>query len=164
MALPYDALTAALDAWLGQHIPSETRRARVRQAVDCLDDLRTAPYAHIEFATEVSSWPALPRLRFLRALRELRGEPAPAPTLALPRRDARVNRWVEVYWPGDERWYRGRVTTQLGPLLRVFYPVHAHLRKSRSPIGKRPPARMDRGHALNGAPGAGGSPELPTLI
>ena len=60
MALPYDALTAALDAWLGQHIPSLTRRARVRQAVDCLDDLRTAPYAHIEFATEVSSWPALP--------------------------------------------------------------------------------------------------------
>ena len=121
MALPYDALTAALDAWLGQHIPSLARRARVRQAVDCLDDLRTAPYAHIEFATNVSSWPALPRLRFLRALRELRGEPAPAPTLALPRRDARVNRWVEVYWPGDERWYRGRVTTQLGPLLRVFY-------------------------------------------
>ena len=117
MALPYDALTAALDAWLGQHIPSLTRRARVRQAVDCLDDLRTAPYAHIEFATNVSSWPALPRLRFLRALRELRGEPVLAPTLALPRRDARVNRWVEVYWPGDERWYRGRVTTQLGPLL-----------------------------------------------
>jgi hypothetical protein len=24
MALPYDALTAALDAWLGQHIPSLT--------------------------------------------------------------------------------------------------------------------------------------------
>ena len=121
MTLPYDALTAALDAWLGQHIPNLTRRARVRQAVDCLDDLRTAPYAHIEFATNVSSWPALPRLRFLRALRELRGEPAPAPTLALPRRDARVGQWVEVYWPGDERWYRGRVTTQLGPLLRVFY-------------------------------------------
>ena len=126
------------------------RRARVRQAVDCLDDLRTAPYAHIEFATNVSSWPALPRLRFLRALRELRGEPVLAPTLALPRRDARVNRWVEVYWPGDERWYRGRVTTQLGPLLRVFY--------------NRPPARMDGGHALDGAPGARGSPELPTLI
>ena len=79
MALPYDALTAALDAWLGQHIPSLERRARVRQAVDCLDDLRTAPWSHIEFATEVSSWPALPRLRFLRALRELRGEPVLAP-------------------------------------------------------------------------------------
>ena len=79
MALPYDALTAALDAWLGQHIPNLTRRARVRQAVDCLDDLRTAPWSHIEFATEVSSWPALPRLRFLRALRELRGEPVLAP-------------------------------------------------------------------------------------
>ena len=90
MALPYDALTAALDAWLGQHIPSLTRRARVRQAVDCLDDLRTAPYAHIEFATNVSSWPALPRLRFLRALRELRGEP-----VARARRDARVGRWVD---------------------------------------------------------------------
>ena len=38
MALPYDALTAALDAWLGQHIPSLTRRARVRQAVDCLTE------------------------------------------------------------------------------------------------------------------------------
>ena len=47
MALPFDALTAALDAWLVQHIPHETRRARVRRAVDCLDDLRTAPYAHI---------------------------------------------------------------------------------------------------------------------
>ena len=116
MALPYDALTAALDAWLGQHIPSETRRARVRQAVDCLDDLRTAPYAHIEFATDVSSWPAIPRLRFLRALRELRGEP-----VARARRDARVGRWVEVYWPGDGRWYRGRVTGQRDNELRVFY-------------------------------------------
>ena len=125
MALPYDALTAALDAWLGQHIPSETRRARVRHAVDCLDDLRTAPWSHIEFATDLSNWPALPRLRFLRALRELRGEPQLAASVALPRRDARVGRWVEVYWPGDERWYRGRVTTQVGPsqypLLRVFY-------------------------------------------
>ena len=118
MALPYDALTAALDAWLGQHIPSLTRRARVRQAVDCLDDLRTAPWSHIEFATDLSNWRALPRLRFLRALRELRGEPPP---VYLAPRDARVGHWVEVYWPGDERWYRGRVTTQLGPLLRVFY-------------------------------------------
>ena len=115
MALPYDALTAALDAWLGQHIPSETRRARVRQAVDCLDDLRTAPWSHIEFATDLSNWRALPRLRFLRALRELRGEPVAGIA------HARVGHWVEVYWPGDERWYRGRVTTQLGPLLRVFY-------------------------------------------
>ena len=126
MALPFDALTAALDAWLVQHIPHETRRARVRRAVDCLDDLRTAPYAHIEFATDLSSWPAIPRLRFLRALRELRGEPPP---VYLARRDARVGHWVEVYWPGDERWYRGRVTTQLGPLLRVFYDdgeVHFH--------------------------------------
>ena len=49
MALPYDALTAALDAWLGQHIPHETRRVRVRRAVDCLDDLRTAPYAQAGF-------------------------------------------------------------------------------------------------------------------
>ena len=101
MALPYDALTAALDAWLGQHIPNATRRARVRRAVDCLDDLRIAPLAHIEFATDVSSWPAIPRLRFLRALRELRGEP-----VARARRDARVGRWVEVFWPGDGRWYR----------------------------------------------------------
>jgi hypothetical protein len=54
MALPYDALTAALDAWLGQHIPNETRRARVRRAVDCLDDLRTAPLSHIEFARSCS--------------------------------------------------------------------------------------------------------------
>ena len=77
--LPYDALTAALDAWLGQHIPNLTRRARVRQAVDCLDDLKTAPWSHIEFATDLSNWPALPRLRFLRALRELRGEPVLAP-------------------------------------------------------------------------------------
>lgn len=120
--LPYDALTAALDAWLAQHITSHARRARVRQAVDCLDDLRTAPYAHIEFATNVSSWPALPRVRFLRALRELRGEPAVRFDRIAARRDARVGRWVEVYWPGDERWYRGRVTTQVvGPLLRVFY-------------------------------------------
>ena len=51
MALPYDALTAALDAWLAQHIANTTRRARVRQAVDCLDDLRLAPLAHVEFAT-----------------------------------------------------------------------------------------------------------------
>ena len=99
MALPYDALTAALDAWLGQHITSLTRRARVRQAVDCLDDLRTAPWSHIEFDTDLSSWPALPRLRFLRALRELRGEP-----VARARRDARVGRWVGVYWPGDARY------------------------------------------------------------
>ena len=116
MALPYDALTAALDAWLGQHIPNLTRRARVRRSVDCLDDLRTAPYAHIEFATDLSSWPALPRLRFLRALRELRGEPVAGialATRACAPRDARVGHWVEVYWPGDERWYRGRVTTQL---------------------------------------------------
>jgi len=142
MALPYDALTAALDAWLGQHIPSLARRARVRQAVDCLDDLRTAPYAHIEFATNMSSWPALPRLRFLRALRELRGEPVLAPTLALPRRDARVNRWVEVYWPGDERWYRGRVTTQLGPLLRVFYDdgeAHLHAFRDEPFVGDGAP-------------------------
>ena len=48
MALPYDALTAALDAWLGQHIPNATRRARVRRSVDCLDDLRLAPLAHIK--------------------------------------------------------------------------------------------------------------------
>ena len=60
MALPFDALTAALDAWLSQHIANTTRRARVRRSVDCLDDLRTAPYAHIEFATDVSSWPAIP--------------------------------------------------------------------------------------------------------
>ena len=98
MALPYDALTAALDAWLVQHIPHETRRARVRRSVDCLDDLRLAPLAHIEFATDVSSWPAIPRLRFLHALRELRGE-----SVARARRDARVGRWVEVYWPGDAR-------------------------------------------------------------
>ena len=39
MALPFDALTAALDAWLAQHIPNAARRARVRRAVDCLDDL-----------------------------------------------------------------------------------------------------------------------------
>ena len=116
MALPYDALTADLDAWLGQHVPSLARRARVRQAVDCLDDLRTAPLAHIEFATDLSNWPALPRMRFLRALRELKGEP-----VAGARRDARVGRWVEVYWPGDETWYRGRVTTQRGHELRVFY-------------------------------------------
>ena len=32
--LPYDALTAALDAWLVQHIPNATRRNRVRRAVD----------------------------------------------------------------------------------------------------------------------------------
>ena len=95
MALPFDALTAALDAWLARHIPNETRRARVRRSVDCLDDLRLAPLAHIEFATDLSSWPAIPRLRFLRALRELRGEP-----VARARRDARVGRWVEVYWPG----------------------------------------------------------------
>ena len=89
MALPpFDALTAALDAWLGQHIANTTRRARVRRAVDCLDDLRMAPLAHIEFATDVSSWPAIPRLRFLRALRELRGEP-----VARARRDARVGRY-----------------------------------------------------------------------
>ena len=94
MALPFDALTAALDAWLARHIANTTRRARVRRAVDCLDDLRMAPLAHIEFATDVSSWPAIPRLRFLRALRELRGEP-----VARARRDARVGRWVEVYWP-----------------------------------------------------------------
>ena len=31
-------------------------------------------------------------------------------------------------------------------------------------LRERPPARMDRGHALDGAPGAGGSPELPALI
>ena len=114
--LPYDALTAALDAWLGQHIPHETRRERVRRAVDCLDDLRTAPLSHVEFATDLSNWPAIPRLRFLRALRELRGEP-----VARARRDARVGRWVEVYWPGDARWYRGRVTTQRDHELRVFY-------------------------------------------
>ena len=48
MALPpFDALTAALDAWLGQHIPNATRRARVRRSVDCLDDLRLAPLAHM---------------------------------------------------------------------------------------------------------------------
>jgi len=89
MALPpFDALTAALDALLGQHIANTTRRARVRRAVDCLDDLRMAPLAHIEFATDVSSWPAIPRLRFLRALRELRGEP-----VARARRDARVGRY-----------------------------------------------------------------------
>ena len=87
--LPFDALTAALDAWLGQHIPNETRRARVRRAVDCLDDLRTAPLSHIEFATDLSSWPAIPRLRFLCALRELRGE-----HVTRARRDARVGRWV----------------------------------------------------------------------
>ena len=46
MNLPFDALTAALDAWLGQHIPNATRRDRVRRAVDCLDDLRSAPLAH----------------------------------------------------------------------------------------------------------------------
>ena len=55
MALPFDALTAALDAWLVQHIPHETRRARVRRSVDCLDDLRLAPLAHIEFATDLES-------------------------------------------------------------------------------------------------------------
>ena len=89
MALPFDALTADLDAWLGQHIPNLASRARVRRAVDCLDDLRTAPLAHIEFATDLSSWPAILRLRFLRALRELRGEP-----VARARRDARVGRWA----------------------------------------------------------------------
>ena len=41
--------------------------------------------------------------------------------------------------------------------------VYAHLRNARSPIDNRPPARMDRGHALDGAPGARGSPKLPTL-
>ena len=46
MALPFDALTAALDAWLARHIANTTRRARVRRAVDCLDDLRIAPLAH----------------------------------------------------------------------------------------------------------------------
>ena len=116
MALPFDALTADLDAWLGQHIPNLASRARVRRAVDCLDDLRTAPLSHVEFATDLSSWPAIPRLRFLSALRELRGEP-----VARARRDARVGRWVEVYWPGDARWYRGRVTTQRDHELRVFY-------------------------------------------
>ena len=137
MALPYDALTAALDAWLAQHIPHETRRARVRRAVDCLDDLRTAPYAHIEFATDLSNWPAPPRMRFLRALRELKGEP-----VALARRDARVGRSVEVYWPGDGRWYAGRVTTQRGHELRVFYDdgeAHFHAFRDEPFVGDGTP-------------------------
>ena len=60
MALPpFDALTAALDAWLGQHIPNATRRARVRRSVDCLDDLRLAPLAQ---------WFLTPDGRFLTLL------------------------------------------------------------------------------------------------
>jgi hypothetical protein len=70
MALPFDALTAALDAWLGQHIPNATRRARVRRAVDCLDDLRSAPLAHIEFATDVTYADVLAQQRsFVRSMR-----------------------------------------------------------------------------------------------
>ena len=112
--LPYDALTAALDAWLGQHIPHETRRERVRRAVDCLDDLRTAPLSHVEFASPAA---------FLRSLHE-----------------------------------KSVAGVAHGP------QVYAHLRNPRSPINNRSPARMDRGHALDGAPGARGPSELPTLI
>ena len=56
MALPFDALTAALDAWLTQHIPNATRRARVRRSVDCLDDLRLAPLAHADVLAQQRSF------------------------------------------------------------------------------------------------------------
>ena len=42
---------------------------------------------------------------------------------------ALVGRWVEVYWPEDETWYRGRVTSQDGQKLRVLYDdgeAHSH--------------------------------------
>ena len=98
MTLPYDALTAALDAWLGQHIPNLAVK---------------------------EPWPS-----------EAAGPAA-------------VFRSI----------YEKPITgVAHGP------EVYAHLRNARSPIDNRPPARMDRGHALDGAPGARGSPELPTLI
>ena len=103
MALPYDALTAALDAWLGRHIPNETRRVRVRRSVDCLDDLRLAPLAHIEFATDLSSWPALPRLRFPRALRELKGEPVAGARRDAPPVPRLISRPIDLYPPPDAR-------------------------------------------------------------
>ena len=127
MALPYDALTAALDSWLGQHIPNLERRARVRRAVDCLDDLRTAPLSHIEFATDLSSWPAIPRLRFLCALRELRGE-----HVTRARRDARVGRWVEVYYADMLAQQRSFVRSMRNPL-----PESLMLLKSMRTYGTR---------------------------
>ena len=126
MALPpFDALTAALDAWLGQHIPNATRRARVRRSVDCLDDLRLAPLAHIRAVFDAS--------------------------LYLRRR------------AGATTIFRSVHEKPIAGVAHAF-EVYAHLRNPRSPIDNRPPARMDRGHALDGAPGARGPSELPTLI
>ena len=66
------------------------------------------------------------------------------------------------------------MTTQLGPLLRVFYDdgeacFHAFRDEPFVGDGAPPFAAEDapqqwQGHALDGASGASGSPELPTLI
>ena len=57
MALPYDALTAALDAWLGQHIPSETRRARVGEIhAEEVRDLSFMLSLHRDVGKAYCSW------------------------------------------------------------------------------------------------------------
>ena len=66
---------------------ARARRRRPRRAQPAAKKPRTAP-----------AWP----------------EPAPAPRARPPRAarggpDARVGRWVEVWWPEQRKWYRGRV-------------------------------------------------------
>ena len=50
-------------------------------------------------------------------------EPAPAPKRARTQvpRDARVGRWVEVYWAGDGEWFLGRVAGQREGKLKIAY-------------------------------------------
>ena len=107
--LPYDALTAALDAWLGQHIPHETRRERVRRAVDCLDDLRLAPLAHIEFATDVDRGHALDGAPGARGPSEL-------PTLIHHRDGRRSGKHL----PAREKSWSSTVIPPLPPSMLSF--------------------------------------------
>ena len=64
---------AALENWLREHVALEERRRFVLRKCDGLDDLEHAG-PDLAVALALDTWPLLARTRFVRALRELRGE------------------------------------------------------------------------------------------
>lgn len=69
-----------LEAWLVENVEAE-RRAAVRGAADCLDDLQGCDLEDLDEALELQTWPAPAREKFLDAWHALNKDDAPSSTM-----------------------------------------------------------------------------------